>query len=301
MRQYLDLVKTILEHGTLKPNRTGIDTLSYFCYPFRHDLKFGFPLLTTKKMDGPLWNSMVHELLWFIEGSNHIRDFSKKSKIWDAWADEDGNLESAYGWYWRHFPHTGGEMIDFENNGDVTIDERGSMVGNFDQLGWCVDQLKTNPNNRRLVVSAWEPYNAHKSKLPPCHLLYILNVQNGRLCLHLTQRSCDTMLGVPYNIASYALLTHIIAREVGLEPGILSIMFVDAHIYYADENDKTDVNGSPRCEYDHSRILKEQVKRSPYPPPKIEISGGPWDKHQFEDFKLLNYQSHGRLKGRVAV
>lgn len=301
MRQYLDLVRTVLDRGILKPNRTGIDTLSFFGFPFRHDLANGFPLLTTKKMSEKLWSSLVHELLWFISGENHIRHFREKSKIWNAWADDDGNLETAYGFYWRNFPHTGGEMLNFENNGDITIDERGSAVGNFDQLGYCVEQIKTNPNSRRLVVSAWEPYNAHKSKLPPCHLLYIFNVQDGRLCLSLTMRSVDIFLGFPFNIASYALLTHIISREVGLQPGILSIMLVDAHIYSAKIDDKTIVNGAPRCDYDHVRVLQEQVNRNPYKLPTLEISNGPWDQHKFEDFKLVGYESHGILKGRVAV
>lgn len=305
MIQYLELVETVLDQGILKPNRTGIDTLSYFAYPFRHDLKDGFPLLTTKKMTGPLWNSLVHELLWFISGENHIREFSKKSKIWNAWADEDGNLETAYGFYWRNFPYAfDGEM--FNTNVEESLPYYGddkliNGVGNFDQLGHVVEQLKNNPNSRRLVVSAWEPYNAHKSVLPPCHLLYIFNVQDGRLCLHLTQRSCDLFLGVPFNIASYALLIHVIAREVGLEPGILSIMFVDAHLYYAEENDNAIVNGSPRHEYDHTRVAREQLDRTPYDLPQIKISGGPWDCHQASDFELIDYECHGRLSAKVAV
>ena len=299
MRQYLEMIKTILEEGTIKPNRTGIDTLSYFAYPFRHDLRQGFPLLTTKKMDGKLWNSLVYELLWFLSGENHTRNLSKHTKIWDAWADKNGNLETAYGWYWRNFPCVNdGQMMGGLEELSHVVHLKGT---NFDQLSYCVEQLKSNPNNRRLIVSAWEPFNAHKSKLPPCHLLYIFNVQGGRLCLQMTQRSCDSFLGIPFNIASYALLTHIIAHEVGLEPGILSIMFVDAHIYYAEQEDKKIVNGYPRCEYDHSRVLKEQIKRKPYPLSQIKVTGGPWDKHSFEDFTLLNYSSHERLKALVAV
>lgn len=296
MMQYLDLVRTILVHGQHKPNRTGVDTLSYFAYPFRHDLKWGFPLLTTKDMSGQVWRSLVEELLWFMSGENHIRNFKKKSGIWDSWADANGNLETAYGFYWRNFPHTGGKMIpDIQS---LDEDERRYLgeiqCGNFDQLGWCIDQLKTNPNNRRLVVSAWEPYNAHKSKLPPCHLLYIFNVQNGRLCLHMTQRSCDVGLGVPFNIASYALLTHIVAQEVGLEPGVLSIMFVDAHIYYASES-------SEKAEYDHSRILKTQIELEPYDLPGIRITKKPWNQLTFDDVQLDNYRHHPRLKMKVAV
>ncbi len=301
MKSYLDLVKTILSTGVHKPNRTGVDTLSCFALPFRHDLAAGFPLLTTKKMSAGLWNSLVRELLWFISGENHIRNLSKHTKIWDAWADEDGFLETAYGFYWRHFPHTGGMMNLYEKNWGIPIDERGSSVGNFDQLGYCVEQLKKNPNSRRLVVSAWEPYNAHKSKLPPCHLLYIFNVQDGRLCLHMTQRSCDFGLGVPFNIASYALLTHIVAQEVGLRPGVLSIVYVDAHIYYATQEDTTLVNGVPRSEYDHSRVLEQQLLRDPLPLPSVRIADkSMWDL-EFEDIELLDYQSQGLLKMKVAV
>lgn len=307
MRQYLDLVKTILDHGILKPNRTGIDTLSYFGLNFRHDLADGFPLLTTKKMDGKLWHSIVEELLWFISGENHIRNFTKKSKIWDAWADEKGNLETAYGWYWRNFPYINkGKMLHTDDFGEPDSMAEwagwfGEECGNFDQLGHCVEQLKTNPNSRRLAVSAWEPFNAHKSKLPPCHLLYIFNVQGDRLCLNMTMRSADAILGVPYNIASYALLTHIVAQEVGLKPGILNINFVDAHIYCADDNDETIVNGSPRKEYDHVKVIKEQLTREPYELPQLKIANKPWDQHTFEDFELINYRSHDRLKAKVAV
>ncbi len=302
MKQYLDLVRTILKEGTVKPNRTGVDTKSYFAYPFRHDLSQGFPLLTTKKMSEKLWNSLIHELLWFISGDNNVRNLQKHTKIWDAWANKNGDLETAYGFYWRNFPYIDGIMTHWDEwSKNEHPDEIVDGLGNFDQLGYCVEQLKKNPNSRRLVVSAWEPYNAHKSKLPACHLLYIFNVQNGKLCLHMTQRSCDVFLGVPFNIASYALLVHVIAREVGLEPGTLSIMFVDAHIYCADASDQTIVNDAPRCEYDHVRVMQEQLKREPYKLPTLEISGGPWDKHCFEDFSLLNYQSHGLLKGKVAV
>ena len=305
MRQYLDLVQTVMKHGIHKPNRTGIDTISFFAYPFRHDLRDGFPLLTTKKMDGPLWNSMVHELLWFLSGENHIRNFRQHSSIWDAWADEYGNLETAYGFYWRNYPYVAnGRMVHFAEDPYHVYDISQTVsyeVGNFDQLGWCIEEIKRNPNSRRLIVNAWEPWNAHKSKLPPCHLLYIFNVQDGRLCLHLTQRSCDIFLGVPFNIASYALLTHIVAQEVGLEPGILSISFVDAHIYVADADDRTMINGHPRCEYDHLHCLEKQIKRPPFPLPKVQIANKPMAELKFEDIELLKYQSHPRLKARVAV
>ena len=303
MKQYLDLVRTILEQGNLKPNRTGIDTLSYFAYPFRHDLQEGFPLLTTKKMDGKLWNSMVHELLWFMSGENHIRNLREKTHIWDAWADDDGNLETAYGFYWRHFPSTGGRMVpDIQKMHMWDRQEFGQYeYTNIDQLAWCIDQLKTNPNNRRLVVSAWEPANAINSKLPPCHLLFIFNVQAGRLCLQVLMRSVDCFLGFPFNLASYALLDHIVAQEVGLIPGILSFMLTDVHIYIAGSEDDHLVNGVPACEYDHEKVCLEQLKREPYPLPQIKIAKKPWNTLQFADFQLVGYQSHPRLKARVAV
>ena len=308
MKTYLNMINQILNEGIRKPNRTGIDTLSCFALPFRHDLADGFPLLTTKKMDGGLWNSLVHELLWFISGENHVRNLKEHTKIWDAWADDEGNLETAYGFYWRNFPYINeGKMVGINadnRENDSRSDWDGWYAhecGNFDQLGYCVEQLKTNPNSRRLVVSAWEPYNAHKSKLPPCHLLYIFNVQDGRLCLHMTQRSCDFGLGVPFNIASYALLTHIVAQEVGLLPGILSIVFVDAHVYIADKDDTTLVNGVPRCEYSHMGPLVQQLGRDPYLLPDLRIDKKSiWDL-KFEDVHLLNYRHHDPIKMRVAV
>lgn len=290
MKSYLSLVRTILSEGVRKENRTGIDTLSCFGLNFRHDLANGFPLLTTKKMDGKPWKSLRAELLWFISGEPHIRNLQQFSHIWDSWADADGSLETAYGFFWRNFPHTGPKMEEHQS------------VGYFDQLRACVETLKTNPNSRRLVVSAWEPSNAWSSKLPPCHLLYIFNVQEGRLCLHMTQRSCDFGLGVPFNIASYALLTHIVAQEVGLIPGILSITFVDAHIYCANESDKTLVNGVPRSQYDHTRALQVQCERPWRVLPALRITPTipMWDL-EIDDIELLDYHSHDAIKMLVAV
>lgn len=295
MKAYLDIIRTILTEGVRKSSRTGIDAISAFGLHFRHDLCEGFPLLTTKKMDGSLWNSVVHELLWFISGEKHIRNLRKHTKIWNAWADENGDLQSAYGWYWRHFPSTGPLMRDFDDN-TVSFHSQ-----NIDQLGLCVNELKTNPMSRRLVVSAWDPGNAWHSKLPPCHAFYVFNVQDGKLCLSLTMRSTDFLLGAPFNIASYALLMHIIAKEVNLQPGILDMSFVDAHIYAADENDNTIINGHPRKEYDHVRVLQEQMQRNPLPLPSLTIKDQPWDRHEFDDFELINYKSHGPLKAKVAV
>lgn len=294
MLAYFDLIKTVLNNGILKHNRTGIDTISYFSYLFRHDLADGFPLLTTKKMDGKLWNSIVHELLWFISGENHIRNLKQHTKIWDAWADENGDLDSAYGYYWRHFPSVKEKMGYYKSDSS-------REVTNVDQLAYCIEQLKINPNNRRLVVSAWEPYNAQRSKLPACHLLYIFNVSNNRLCCHVTIRSNDLFLGFPFNLASYALLTHIIAQETNLEPGIISITSVDAHIYYVDEADTSLFMGYPKCEYDHVRPLRQQIKRIPYALPKLEIKKKPWNKITFDDISLVGYISHSGLSARVAV
>jgi thymidylate synthase len=291
MKAYLDIVRTVLEQGTLKPNRTGVDTLSYFGACFRHDLVDGFPLLSTKRMDDYRWNSLVHELLWFLSGENHIRNFREKSRIWDAWADGDGNLETAYGFYWRHFPVVAdGRMIDFNQSPS----DPPPQVGNFDQIRFVIDELKRNPSSRRCVVVAWEPGNAHKSKLPPCHYSFAFNVQAGRLCLHWTQRSCDVGLGLPFNIASYALLTHVMAREIGLEPGWVVGALIDTHIYVAEP-------GSEWEAWDHSAALREQLTREPYPLPRIEIAEKPMSELQFEDFRIVDYRCHPDLKMKIAV
>jgi thymidylate synthase len=307
MKAYLDIVNTVLNEGVLKTNRTGIDTISYFSLNFRHDLADGFPLLTTKKMDGRIWQSIVSELLWFLSGENHIRSLKNKTAIWDAWADENGDLETAYGFYWKNFPFSFDGKMVVSND---TTNERADFdygVGNFDQVAWIVEQLKTNPNSRRLVCSAWEPYNAHKSKLPPCHFAWIVNVQNGHLCLQWIQRSCDIFLGIPFNIASYSLLCHILAKEAGLKPGVVAGTFIDAHIYTASEDDATPIkidsagNTAPRCEFDHVRQLRKQLERKPYSLPCIKITDKPMSELELEDFELLNYQSHGSLRSRVAI
>ena len=192
MRQYLDLVKLVMDNGTRKPSRTGVDTISYFGAFYKVDLNEGFPLLTTKKMH---WNSLLHEVLWYLSGENHIRNLRKHTKIWDAWADEDGNLETAYGYYWRHFP-----SAQKNKNGAWEVKE-------VDQIQYIIDEINRNPNSRRLVVNAWEPGNATTSKLPPCHYTFVFNVNDGKLNCHLTQRSGDIALGIPFNLAAYSLLT----------------------------------------------------------------------------------------------
>jgi len=279
MKEYLDLVKTVIDNGIRKPSRTGVDTISYFGAFYRVDLSKGFPLLTTKKM---MWNSLLHEVLWYLSGENHIRNLREKTKIWDAWADEEGNLETAYGYYWRHFP-----SAEKDKNGNWKVTE-------VDQIQYVIDTLKSNPYSRRLVVSAWEPGNATKSKLPPCHYSFVFNVNDGKLNCHLTQRSGDIALGIPFNLAAYSILTQIIAQEVGLELGFFAHTIVDAHIYVADK-------GTPMEKYDHLEGLKEQLKREPLPLPKLIIAKKPINELKFEDFEVVGYQSHDKIKFEVAV
>lgn len=274
MRQYLAAVVEVLAKGTRKANRTGVDTLSTFNINYEIDLDKGFPLLTTKAMS---WKNIVVEMLWFLSGQTHIGVLKKHGcKFWDAWADsETGEVPSAYGNFWRKFPvHADYDKMEPWN----------------DQLAWLVDTLKRDPMSRRMVVSAWAPGNAQTSKLPPCHCLFVVNVQNRacprcmrskdecacvdkgkwvavheqRLCLHLTQRSCDIALGVPYNIASYALLAHLLSRFGGVPVGTFAHTLVDAHAYTSK------ADGS-MAEYDHVPGLREQLAREPRPLPALRI------------------------------
>ena len=285
MRAYLDLVENVLTKGSLKHNRTGVDTLSAFAQSYRVDLAEGYPLLTTKRV---FFNSMLHETLWYLSGEDHIRDLRTKTKIWDAWADENGNLQTAYGRFWRRFPipqkgvAVGGEVFADEHHPNVKKEADGSL--SFDQIGFLIDEIKRNPNSRRLVVTAWHPANAAVSLLPPCHYSWVLNVNNGKLNCHLTQRSADIALGVPFNLACYALLTQIIAQETGLGLGEFVHTLVDAHVY---------VN--------HIDGLKEQLKREPLPLPQLIIAPKTIDELQFEDFQLQNYEYHKGIKFEVAV
>jgi len=279
MKEYKDLVKLVLENGVRKKSRTGVDTLSYFGAFYRVDLSKGFPLLTTKKMK---WKSMLHEVLWYLSGEDHIRNLRKKTKIWDAWADEDGNLDTAYGHYWRHFP-----SAQKDKDGNWQVRE-------VDQIQYVINEIRNNPYSRRMVVTAWEPGNATTSKLPPCHYTYTFNVSDGKLNCHLTQRSGDIALGIPFNLAAYSLLTQIIAQETGLGLGYFAHSIVDAHIYYAEK-------GSPMEKYDHCEGLKEQLKREPMSLPKLIIAKKPIDELTFEDFELVDYKSHDPIKFEVAV
>ena len=291
MRQYLDLVRHVLETGVRKPNRTGVDTLSTFGHYYEADLDDGFPLLTTKAVS---WKNIVVEMLWFLSGRTDIGILKRHGcKFWDSWADEHGEVPSAYGSYWRRFPTP--MPSDLATKG-LRANERVKSYSDEpvifnDQIAWAVDTLRKDPTSRRVVVSAWAPGNAQTSKLPPCHAMFVCNVQNEsvvthedvaagnvprsfyggrfettrqRLCLHLTQRSCDVALGVPYNLASYALLIHLLARFTGLEPGIFGHSLVDAHIY-------TSKSDGLQAEYDHVPGLREQLAREPRRLPRLRI------------------------------
>jgi len=270
MREYLDLVQRVLAGGVRKHNRTGIDTLSCFAEHYTVDLSAGFPLLTTKKVN---FKSMLHEVLWYLSGEDHIRNLRRHTKIWDAWADENGNLDTAYGRYWRRFPSAR------YNQATGTYD-----VVEVDQIGRVLDLLKTDPNSRRMVVTAWEPGNAFDSKLPPCHFTFVFNVQDGNLNCHLTQRSGDIALGIPFNLAAYSLLTQILAQEANLGLGRFSHTIVDAHIY---------VN--------HIDGLREQLHRFPRPLPRLEIARTPLEQLTFDDFAVVGYNPYDPITFEVAV
>ncbi len=292
MLAYLDIVREVLNKGTRKPNRTGVDTLSTFNINYEIDLRQGFPLLTTKAV---AWKNIVVENLWFLSGDTHI-DLLRKHhcKFWDPWADAQGRVPSAYGNFWRHFP----------------VHQEGRPAFN-DQVAWVLLELKRNPMSRRLVVSAWAPGNAQESKLPPCHAMFVLNVQNDAagepfLCMHLTQRSCDVALGIPYNLAGYALLLELFARLSGLRAGLFAHTLIDAHIYTA----KPDGSLS---DYDHVPGLREQLTRAPRPLPRLIISPA---VRTLDDvgqllsadtdtllahFRLEGYDPHPPIKFKVAV
>lgn len=287
MRQYLDMVKYVLDNGVRSQNRTGVDTLSVFAYFYKVDLQKGYPLLTTKEM---YFNSMLYELFWYLSGDPHIRDLRKKTKIWDSWADQEGRLETAYGRFWRKFPLPE-KGVDGEKWADkwVSTDpESGTKV--FDQIQYIIDtlkEIKQNPevsNRRRLVVSAWHPANAAQSKLPPCHYTFCFSVQEGRLNCHLTQRSGDIALGIPFNLACYSLLTMLLANETGFDYGEFAHTIIDAHIY---EN--------------HVEGLREQLTRSPRPLPKLHLPKKPFHEITFEDIHLSCYEPYPKIRFEVAV
>jgi thymidylate synthase len=264
MQQYHDLLNHILANGTEKTDRTGTGTISVFGYQMRFNLADGFPMVTTKKVH---WKSIVHELLWFLKGDTNIAYLKEnKVSIWDEWADENGNLGPVYGYQWRNWPDGKGGIID--------------------QLAEVVKTLKSNPDSRRIMVSAWNVADIPQMKLPPCHALFQFYVANGKLSCQLYQRSADVFLGVPFNIASYALLTEMVAQVCGLGLGEFIWTGGDTHIYS-----------------NHLEQVKEQLSRDFYPLPQLKLNSEITDlfSFTFQDIELVNYQSHPAIKAPVAV
>jgi thymidylate synthase len=264
MQQYLDLLQHILDKGVEKQDRTGTGTISCFGYQLRFNLADGFPLVTTKKLH---LKSIIHELLWFLKGETNIAYLKEKGvRIWDEWADERGELGPVYGKQWRSWEGAGGKEVD--------------------QISDLITQIKKNPDSRRLIVNAWNVADLDKMALMPCHVLFQFYVANGKLSCQLYQRSADVFLGVPFNIASYSLLTMMIAQVCGLEPGEFIHTFGDVHIYS-----------------NHLEQVKLQLTRKPYPLPTMKLN--PEVKNifdfKFEDFTLENYQFHPAIKAPVAV
>jgi thymidylate synthase len=264
MRQYLDLLQTILDQGARKEDRTGTGTLSIFGYQMRFNLQHGFPLLTTKKLHT---KSIIYELLWFLRGESNIKYLQDHGvRIWNEWADENGELGPIYGVQWRAWKTTQDNTID--------------------QISQVVEQIKAKPYSRRHIITAWNPGEIDKMALPPCHVLFQFYVASGRLSCQLYQRSADIFLGVPFNIASYSLLTMMMAQVCDLEVGEFVHTFGDVHLYL-----------------NHIEQAKLQLTRQPYPLPQMEIN--PQVKSifdfQYEDFHLLNYQAHPHIKAPVAV
>ncbi len=264
MRQYLNLLETILEKGTKKEDRTGTGTISRFGHQMRFDLSEGFPIITTKKLH---LKSIIHELLWFLAGDTNIKYLTDNGvRIWNEWADEDGGLGHIYGYQWRSWPTPDGNHID--------------------QISNIIDSIQNNPDSRRHIVSAWNVGELDKMNLPPCHILFQFYVANGKLSCQLYQRSADIFLGVPFNIASYALLTMMVAQVTGLQPGEFIHTLGDAHIYS-----------------NHIEQVKLQLTRQPFALPQMKINQQVKSIFDFkyDDFELVNYQAHPHIKGKVAV
>ena len=264
MKQYLDLLEHVLEEGRPRPDRTGTGTLSVFGYQMRFNLEEGFPVVTTKKLH---LKSIIHELLWFLAGDTNVKYLQENGvRIWNEWADEKGDLGHIYGYQWRSWPTPEGKSID--------------------QISKLIDEIKSNPISRRLIVNAWNVGDLDKMNLPPCHLLFQFYVNEGKLSCQLYQRSADIFLGVPFNIASYALLTMMVAQVTGLKPGDFVHTFGDAHIYN-----------------NHLEQVNLQLSRSPMPLPQLKINEDVKSIFDFkyEDFELVNYQSHPHIKGDVSV
>ena len=264
MRQYLDLMRHVLEHGNAKTDRTGTGTLSVFGYQMRFDLSQGFPLVTTKKCH---LRSIIHELLWFLQGDTNIKYLKDNGvSIWDEWADANGNLGPVYGYQWRSWPTADGRHID--------------------QIQQVIDQIKNTPDSRRLIVSAWNVGEVEKMKLPPCHAFFQFYVADGKLSCQLYQRSADIFLGVPFNIASYAVLTMMVAQVCNLKLGDFVHTLGDAHLYS-----------------NHLKQTREQLSRTPRPLPTMKLNPAVTDifDFKFEDFTLEGYDPHPAIKAPVAV
>jgi len=264
MQQYHDLMRHVLEHGVDKSDRTGVGTRSVFGYQMRFNLGEGFPLVTTKKVH---WKSVVYELLWFLRGETNIRFLREHGvTIWDEWADEEGELGPIYGKQWRSWEGADGQTID--------------------QLSWVVEEIKRNPDSRRLVVSAWNVADLPKMALAPCHVLFQFYVAQGRLSCQLYQRSADIFLGVPFNIASYALLTLMVAQVTGLQPGEFIHTLGDAHLYH-----------------NHFEQARLQLSREPRPLPTVRLNPAVRDLFAFtyDDIELVGYHPHPRISAPVAV
>ena len=264
MRQYLDFIRHVRDHGQRKADRTGTGTRSVFGHQMRFDLAAGFPLVTTKKVHT---KSIIHELLWFLRGESNVRSLQAAGvSIWDEWADADGELGPVYGVQWRSWPTPDG--------------------GHVDQIAQVVAEIRRNPDSRRLIVSAWNVGEIPRMKLPPCHAFFQFYVAEGRLSCQLYQRSADLFLGVPFNIASYALLTHMVAQQCDLAPGEFIWTGGDCHLY---DN--------------HAEQVDTQLAREPYPLPRLSILRRPptiFD-YRFEDFAIIDYQCHPAIKAPVAV
>lgn len=271
MKQYLDLVKYILENGEEKEDRTGTGTISVFGYQAKYDLREGFPLLTTKKV---LFSAVVHELLWFLKGSTNINDGLKEfTPIWNAWADDDGELGPVYGYQWRRW-----EKFTKDNG------SAGYKKEHVDQIQAAIDMIKNNPTSRRIIVSAWNVADIDRMALPPCHAFFQFYVVGGRLDCQLYQRSADVALGVPFNIASYALLLALVAQECDLTPGVFVHTLGDAHVYL-----------------NHIDGLKEQLQRIPKTLPQLKIAKKPVLEVLFDDIEIINYEHDAFIKFPIAV
>ena len=264
MQQYLSLMRHVRDNGVRKEDRTGTGTLSLFGHQMRFDLSAGFPLVTTKKLH---MRSIIHELLWFLRGDSNIKYLKDNGvSIWDEWADADGDLGPVYGVQWRSWPTPDGRVVD--------------------QISEVMQDLRDNPNSRRHIVSAWNVGELDNMALPPCHMMFQLHVSEGKLSCQLYQRSCDIFLGVPFNIASYALLTHMLAQQADLAVGDFIWTGGDCHLYL-----------------NHLEQADEQLQREPMPLPRLAIKRRPPSifDYEFDDFEIVNYQPHAHIKAAVAV